>query len=102
MVGGVNKLIVRSDGEIIDALGPTEGDLTASVGITGRGRPNITGEISLDRGDGASVCGESEGQIIPDVVGDSANHATGIGEGPDLRRNGRLVLRGKNQTAPVW
>src|ERR1700693_6075389 len=101
MVGGVNDVIVRSDGEIIGALGAAESNLAASVGITGGGSPNVTCQISLHGGDGASVGREGNRQIIADVVGNSAYDSTGIREGPDLRGHSGFVLRGENQTALV-
>src|ERR1700693_1613074 len=101
MVGGINDVIVGHDGEIIDALGATKSNLAGSVGITGRGSAGIAGQVSLDGGDSASVAGESHRQIIADVVGNSAHHSTGIGKGPDLRRDSGLVLCGNDQTALV-
>src|ERR1700732_1409877 len=101
MVGGVNDVIVRSNGEVVDTLSPPKSNLAASVGITGRGSPNVTGQVSLDSGYGARVSGESDRQIIADVVGNSAYDATGIGDGPDLRGNSGLLLGGEKQTALV-
>src|ERR1700675_4117081 len=101
MVGGVNGVIVGSEGEIIDALGAAKSNLAASVGIAGRCSPNVAGHVSLHGGDGASVSREGNRQIIAYVVGNSACHSTGIREGPDLRGNSGLVLRGDDQTALV-
>jgi len=95
-------VIVGHDGEVVDALGPSKSNLVASVGITGRRSPNVAGQVSLDSRDGVSVSGESDRQIIAYVVGDSAYHPTGIGDGPDLRGNSGFFLRGEKQTAFVW
>src|SRR3984893_7024247 len=102
MVGGVNDVIVGSDGEIVDALGAAKSNLAASVRVSGRSGPKVASDVSLYGGDGVSVSGESDGQIIADVVGNSAYDAAGIRDGPDLRGNSGFVLRGENQTALVW
>src|ERR1700722_606065 len=101
MVGGVNEVIVRSDGEIVDALGAAKSNLAASVGITGGGSPKVAGQVPLHCGDGVSVSRESDGQVIAYVIGNSAYDSTGIREGPDLRGHSGFVLRGENQTAFV-
>src|ERR1700686_5187824 len=99
MVGGIDEMSVRHDSEVIDALGPTKSNLADGVGITGRSSPNVTGEVSLHGGDGASVSGESDRQIIADVVGNSAYNSSRIGDRPDLRGNSGLLLRGENEAA---
>src|ERR1700722_1511410 len=101
MVSGVNDVIVRSDGEIIGALGAAKSNLAASVGINGGGSPKVAGQVSLHRSDGVSVSRESDGQVIADVVGNSADNATGIRDRPDLSGNSGFVLRGEDQTAFV-
>src|SRR6202140_6003773 len=101
MIGGVNDVIVRGDGEIIDTLGAAKSNLAASVGITGGGSPKVAGQVSLHSGDGVSISGESDGQIIADVVGNSTCDSTGIGEGPDLRGNSGFGLRGENKNALI-
>src|ERR1700693_1087030 len=101
MVGGVNDVIVRNDGEIIDAIGPPKSNLAAGVGISGGGSPKVTGDVSLDGGDGASGGRKNYRQKIAYVVRNSAHNSTGIRGGPDLRGNGGLLLRGNDQTTLI-